>query len=103
MDIDEKLISYLEDLSYLTLTDSEKQRLMKDLNNILSGVNRLGELDTNCVIERSHPFDNTNAFREDEQRESFSRELILRNSHTNNGRMIIAPKSLDTASLSDGK
>jgi aspartyl/glutamyl-tRNA(Asn/Gln) amidotransferase C subunit len=65
MQIDEKLISYLEDLSDLTLQDAEKKRITEDLGKILGGMARLGELNTETAPERSHPFDNVNAFRDD--------------------------------------
>jgi aspartyl-tRNA(Asn)/glutamyl-tRNA(Gln) amidotransferase subunit C len=95
MQIDEKLISYLEDLSYLTLSDDEKICLANDLREILSGMARLGELNTENVPERSHPFDNVNAFRDDEVQVSLDRELILKNAPARNNEMFIAPKTVE--------
>jgi len=93
--IDDGLIAYLEDLSCLTLVDDEKRRLKGDLREILSGMERLGELDTENVPERSHPFDNANAFREDEVHASFDRELILKNAPDLSDEMFIAPKTVE--------
>jgi len=93
--IDEALISYLEDLSCLTLTGDEKARLAGDLNDILGGMARLSALDTENVPERSHPFDHVNAFREDAAAASFDRELILRNAPVSDGVMFIAPKTVE--------
>jgi len=95
MQIDDKLLSYLEDLSCLTLSDNEKTRLTKDLQEILDYMARLGEIDTNGVIERSHPFDNVNVFRDDTVRPSFDRELILQNAPVRNEQCIIAPKTVE--------
>jgi len=95
MQIDGKLIEYLEDLSCLTLSEGEKIRLAKDLGDILTGMNKLGELDTGAVVERSHPFDNVNAFREDEVFPSFNRELILKNAYAEDGVAILAPKTVE--------
>ena len=95
MQIDEKLIAYLEDLSYLTLTNEEKGRLTGDLREILSGMARLGELNTEGTPERSHPFDNVNAFREDEAQASFDRELILKNAPDRSLEMFVAPKTVE--------
>jgi len=95
MQIDDKLIAYLEDLSCLTLSDDEKTRLTGDLQKILDYMARLGELDTNGVNERSHPFDDVNAFRNDEARASFDRPLILRNAPVKNDEFIIAPKTVE--------
>jgi len=95
MQIDSELITYLEDLSCLTLSDEEKNRLAGDLQKILDYMARLGELNTKDVEERSHPFDNVNAFRDDEVYPSFDRELILKNAPVKNEEMIIAPKTVE--------
>ena len=95
MQVDKKLISYLEDLSCLTLLEDEKNRIAGDLEKILNAFSRLRELNTDGVRERSHPFDNVNAFREDEVRASFDRELILKNSSGRNDEMFIAPKTVE--------
>ncbi len=95
MQIDEKLISYLEDLSCLALSEEEKVCLEGDLSKILSGMARLNEMNTENVPERSHPFDHVNAFREDEREASFDRELILKNAPECSGEMFIAPKTIE--------
>jgi len=95
MQIDDKLLAYLEDLSCLTLSADEKTRLTHDLQEILDYMARLGEIDTNGVVERSHPFDNVNDFRDDETRPSFNRALILQNAPFRNDEMIIAPKTVE--------
>jgi len=94
IEIDDKLITYLEDLSGLSLSSDEKGRLKGDLKDILSHMALLSELDTEGVPERSHPFDNVNAFREDSVLPSLDRELILKNAPNRNDEMIIAPKTL---------
>jgi len=95
MQIDEKLIAYLEELSYLTLSDAEKKRLAGDLEGILSKMAQLSELDVEGVPERSHPFDNVNAFRSDEVKPSLGRELILKNAPVKNSEVFIAPKTVE--------
>ena len=95
MQIDNELIEYLEDLSCLALSDAEKNRLSGDLREILDYMARLGELDTGGVSERSHPFDNVNAFRDDEVRASFERELVLKNAPLRNDEFMLAPKTVE--------
>ena len=95
MQIDDKLIAYLEDLSCLALSEQEKNRLAGDLQEILGYMARLGELDTDGVTERSHPFDNVNAFRDDQEGSSFNRELILKNAPARNDEFFIAPKTVE--------
>ena len=94
MHIDGKLISYLEDLSCLTLQDAEKQRITEDLGEILGGMARLEELNTETAPERSHPFDNVNAFRDDKTQASFDRKHILQNAPESTGEMFIAPPTV---------
>ena len=65
------------------------------MREILGYMARLGELNTDGVIERSHPFDNVNAFRDDEDRASFDRELILKNAPARNNEFFIAPKTVE--------
>ena len=89
------LINYLEGLSNLTLSDEEKQRLTGELQKILRYMERLGELDTEGVPERSHPFDNANVFRRDEVRASYDRELILQNAPDKDEEMYIAPRTVE--------
>jgi aspartyl-tRNA(Asn)/glutamyl-tRNA(Gln) amidotransferase subunit C len=95
MQIDETLVSHLEDLSYLTLSDDEKRLLTEDLRKILSGMARLEELATESVPERSHPFDNVNVFREDEAHASCERELILKNAPERDAEMFLAPRTVE--------
>ncbi|MCL2050506.1 MAG: Asp-tRNA(Asn)/Glu-tRNA(Gln) amidotransferase subunit GatC [Lachnospiraceae bacterium] len=95
MKIDDKLLSYLEDLSCLTLTASEKSQLSDDFGKILEYMDILGGLDTIDVSEMSHPFPHVNAFRPDTVKESTSRELILKNAPHHNGEIIVAPPTYE--------
>jgi len=95
MQIDDKLLAYLEDLSCLTLSENEKTKLTHDLQEILDYMARLSELNTEGVVERSHPFDNVNVFRDDEIKSSVNRELILHNAPMKNDEFIVAPKTVE--------
>ena len=95
MKIDDKLILYLEGLSCLDLSDSEKTRLKADLKKILDGMECLADLNTEDVPERSHPFDHTNAFRDDVVQASYARELILKNAPDRTADMFSAPKTVE--------
>ena len=70
-------------------------RLTEDLRDILNGMARLGELDTEGVDECSHPFNNVNTFREDKVQASLDRTLILKNAPEKNNEMFVAPKTLN--------
>ena len=96
--IDASLISYLEDLSYLKFTESEKLRLIDDLQGILSGMAHLGHLELDAdedqedTLDSSHTFDNANAFREDETAASTSRQSLLKNAPSSDGVAFLAPR-----------
>ena len=95
MQIDTELIAYLENLSYLTLSEAEKLRLTGDLQDILNSMAQLGALDTVGVSERSHPFDNINSFRDDDVKSSLDRALILQNAPRKNDETFIAPSTVE--------
>ncbi len=93
--IDAELIKYLEDLSCLSLSDSEKVCMEEELGKILTGMAKLSELDTAGVPECSHPFDHVNVFREDKVCASFDRKYILENAPDRTDEMFIAPKTVE--------
>jgi len=95
MQIDDRLITYLEDLSHLALSPSEKTRLTGDLGKILDGMAQLMELNTADTPEYSLSFKAVNVFLDDEPRPSFDRELLLKNTPHRNAEMIIAPKTIE--------
>ena len=90
MQIDEKLIAYLENLSCLELTQDEREKLMPELGKILDSMAKLSELghvkiqESGCV----------NVFREDVVLQSFPRESILKNAFRSDDEMFIAPKAV---------
>lgn len=77
MKIDDTLITYLEDLSRLSLTDEEKLDTRENLAKILAHIDKLAELDVTGIEPLSHPFPSVNCFREDEAFASFDRQTIL--------------------------
>jgi len=95
MKVDEKLISYLEDLSCLALSADEKGCMEVELQTVLDSMAEFGNLNTDGIAECSNPLDRTNVFRDDEAHPSFDRELILKNAPNRNDTMIIAPKTVE--------
>jgi len=91
--INDKLISYLEELSCLTLTEAEKQRVSDDLEKILGGMGKLNELETGDTDQ--HNTAHENVMRDDVVRPSLERELILKNAPNRNEKMFVAPKTVE--------
>lgn len=95
MKIDDKLITYLEDLSRLKLSADEQEKAKNDLTKILDYIDKLNELDTSNVEAVSHPFAFTNNFRDDEVKESFDRDLILANAPEKKDGCFKVPKTVE--------
>ncbi len=95
MKIDTELISYLEELSRLKLSEDEKNKAQSDLNRILDYIDKLAELDTADIEPLSHPFEFTNNFREDEAKPSADRELILKNAPEKKDGCFKVPKTVE--------
>src|SRR5660398_191921 len=73
------LISYLEKLGRIRLTDEEKEKAIIDLGSILGYIDKLNELDTDSVEPLSHAFLVTNVYREDIVTNTNCRDSILSN------------------------
>lgn len=61
MKVTEKDVVYVADLANLELTDQERQRMVKDLESILTYIARLNELDTSNVPPMTQVFSDTSA------------------------------------------
>lgn len=85
MIITDSLIDYIGELSRLELSETEKQGAKKDLTDILNYMDKLNELDTKGMNEMSHPFDDTNCFRQDEVTNGDRREEVLQNAPDSKG------------------
>lgn len=79
MQITGELVQYLEKLGRIQLTPEQENATEKDLQEILSYMETLNELDTQGVEPLSHSFPVTNVFHEDEVIPSMDREALLAN------------------------
>jgi aspartyl-tRNA(Asn)/glutamyl-tRNA(Gln) amidotransferase subunit C len=61
MTVTEKDVTYVADLANLELTDQERQRMVKDLDSILTYIGRLNELDTSNVPAMTQVFSDSSA------------------------------------------
>ena len=65
MQITPDLIKYLETLARITLNEEEEKKVGSELQDILTYIDMLNELDTDGVEAMSHCFPVTNVMRED--------------------------------------
>ena len=91
--IDDTLIRYLEDLSFISLSADERKRIASDLENILRGMELLSQLDTGEVQVPS--LDHTAALRKDEVRASLPREDVIKNAAQTNGETFVVPQTVE--------
>ena len=95
MAIDEKLIKYLEDLSFVTLSSEERMRIRADLESIIAGMELLSKLDTSSVSDQVLPLNAKTDLRKDEATSSFTRNAILKNAPVSNGETFVIPKAVE--------
>ena len=63
--ISDETIDYVGILAKLELSDEEKEKAKKDMEEMLDYIDKLNELDTSDVEPMSHVFPVNNVFRED--------------------------------------
>lgn len=95
MTIDERLISRLEQLARLELSAEETSRLTVDLNNILTMVEKLQEVDTTGVEPLVYINEEVNVLREDEIKNQVSQAEALQNAPKSDGIYFRVPKVVD--------
>jgi aspartyl-tRNA(Asn)/glutamyl-tRNA(Gln) amidotransferase subunit C len=95
MTITGTLISRLEHLARLELSDAERQSLQTDLNNILTMVEKLQELDTDEVVPLVYLNEDVNVWREDKVQNQVEHEDALRNAPQQDGTFFMVPKVIN--------
>jgi len=95
MEITMELISYLEKLGRISLTEEEKEKTRIDLSSILGYIDKLNELDTDSVEPLSHALPITNVFREDVVTNSDRRDIILSNAPDKKDGCFKVPKTVE--------
>ncbi|MEK6690171.1 MAG: Asp-tRNA(Asn)/Glu-tRNA(Gln) amidotransferase subunit GatC [Nitrospirota bacterium] len=93
--ITKKEVEHVSRLARLELSDEEKETFTKQLNNILTYVEKLNELDTKDVEPTSHVLQIQNIFKEDEIRESLPRERALSNAPDRTDEFYRVPKIIE--------
>ncbi len=95
MKIDKQLISKLENLARLKLSEDESKDLQTDLNAILEMVEKLQELDTEGVEPLVYINEEVNVFRKDKVENQVSQDEALRNAPDHDGSFFKVPKVIN--------
>ena len=85
MEITRKDIEHIANLASLNLSEEEINGYTTDMQNIVSFAEQIQEVNTENVAESAYALDSYNVFRKDEVRESFDRDLLLKNAPSTNG------------------
>jgi len=92
MTIDKALISRLEILAKLKLSDSEKEELAGDLSDILNMVEKLQEVNTEGVEPLVYINDEVNKLRPDQVERMVTQADALKNAPDSDGTYFKTPK-----------
>lgn len=95
MQITPDLIKYLESLARITLTEDEEKKIGGELQDILTYIDKLNELDTEGVEAMSHCFPLNNVFRADEVKVSMSPDEIVANAPESQDGAFVVPKTVE--------
>ena len=88
-------ISHVASLARLKLADSEKELFSKQVDSIISYIDKLNELDTSGIKPTAHVLPISNVFREDELKSSLPRDKALQNSPVNDESFYRVPKIIE--------
>lgn len=92
MAVTKKDVEKIAELARLKFTDEDLENFTPQMNEILSYMDKLNELDTENVKPLSHPVEQTNVFREDELKTSISTEDALKNAPAKDDHHFKVPK-----------
>ena len=89
------LVEYLEKLGRIRLTEEEKVAAEKDLQDILTYIDTLNELDTDGIEPASHSFPVANVMRDDIVTNKADTENILKNAPDSKDGCFVVPKTVE--------
>ncbi len=93
--ISKEEIKHIADLSMLNLTEEEIEKYTANMQDIVGFANKINEIDTAGVTESAFALDTYNVFRKDEVRESFDRDMLLKNAPSSNGEAYSLPSMMN--------
>ena len=88
-------VEHVAALAQLSPDEATKDRLLQQMNDILSYMDKLNELDTSGVEPTMHAMPMTNVFRDDAVRPSLDRGQALKNAPKTDGEYFLVPRILD--------
>jgi aspartyl-tRNA(Asn)/glutamyl-tRNA(Gln) amidotransferase subunit C len=88
-------VEHVARLARLELSGAEKERMRRELDGILSYIDKLRALDTTGVEPTSHAVPLTNVLRDDVEKPSLPREEMLANAPDRNRELFRVPRIIE--------
>ncbi len=92
MAVTKKDVEKIAELAQLKFSEEELESFTPQMNEILSYMAKLNELNTENVEPLSHPVEQTNVFRKDEMKPSITTEDALKNAPAKDEHHFKVPK-----------
>ena len=88
-------VEHVARLARLELSGAEKERMRRELDGILSYIDKLRALDTTGVEPTSHAVPLTNVLRDDVEKPSLPRDEMLANAPDRQGELFRVPRIIE--------
>ena len=95
MKIDNETVDKIAHLARLEFENEAKQEIIKDMNNMLSFIDKLNELDTQNIEPLIYMSDEVNVLREDDVRHEITQDEALKNAPKKDSDYFKVPKVLE--------
>ncbi len=95
MKIDNETVDKIAHLARLEFENEAKQEIIKDMNNMLSFIDKLNELDTQNVEPLIYMSDEVNVLREDDVKHEITQDEALKNAPKKDSDYFKVPKVLE--------
>lgn len=88
-------VAYVAHLARLHLSEDERVKFQRQLDDILAHVNELKEVDVTGIEPTAHAIPVKNVFRADEPRPSLDRDIALANAPQQKAEQFFVPKIIE--------
>lgn len=95
MKINTDTVDKIAHLARLEFENEAKEQIMKDMNNMLSFVDKLSELDTSNVEPLIYMSDEVNVLREDEVKQEITQQEALKNAPKHDSDYFKVPRMIE--------
>ncbi len=94
MKISPEEVAHVAQLARLRLSPDQTAKLTGELNDILTHMDKLNQLDTSGVASTNHALESSGPMREDQARPSLERDQALANAPARDDQSFIVPRVL---------